>query len=121
MTLDQKLPVDWERFRTLAAGSGGVGELIDFYLECTREQIAAIDAAVDAGDIAAIELLAHRLAGSNAISGTVAIVQPLAELEQIANAGSLQGAADRVAEAREAFERIRTFLLDRFADERSHG
>jgi len=112
-------PVDWPRFRSLATDDG-VGELVDFYVTYTAEQLDALQAAVDAGDASAIEMLAHRIAGSNATSGTTALVAPLIELESRAHAGSLDGAAALTREARAGFERVRLFLRQQLETDASN-
>jgi len=106
-------PLDWDRFMLLAVGDETIDDLVSFYVDHTTEELAALDDAVRRGDVSAVELIAHRMAGTSATAGAKAMVPPLAELEQRAHAGSIAGAAAAVEQARNAFDQVRRALAAR--------
>jgi HPt (histidine-containing phosphotransfer) domain-containing protein len=110
-------PIDEPTYDALLKMTGDdqafVDELVDTYLEDAVNQLAALDAAVDAGDPAALTRPAHSMKSSSMNVGALELGQLCRELEELGRAGSLDGAADRVAEARHQFEAVRTSLLER--------
>jgi HPt (histidine-containing phosphotransfer) domain-containing protein len=98
-------PLDWDRFVSLSGDEDTAG-FVEFYLDYTTEELAALEAAVQRGAVAEVELIAHRLAGTSATAGARAMVAPLAALEKMAHAGSIANAASEVKRARAAFAEI---------------
>ena len=105
-------PLDWDRFVSLSGDEDTAG-FVEFYLDYTTEELAALEAAVQRGAVAEVELIAHRLAGTSATAGARAMVAPLAALEEMAHAGSIADAASQVERAHAAFGEIRRALAAR--------
>ena len=117
-------PIDEATYDALLKMTGDdqafVDDLVDTYLEDGVEQLSALDAAVDAGDAAALTRPAHSMKSSSLGVGALQLGQVCRELEELGRAGSLDGAAERVADARRQFEAVRATLLSRRA-ENSNG
>jgi HPt (histidine-containing phosphotransfer) domain-containing protein len=90
-----------------------VDDLVDTYLEDAIEQLAALDAAIGRGDPAALTRPAHSLKSSSLNVGALDLGKVSLELEERGRAGQLDGAAQRVADARRQFEAVREALLGR--------
>jgi signal transduction histidine kinase/HPt (histidine-containing phosphotransfer) domain-containing protein len=84
--------------------------IIALYLRHTGERLEELKTAVkkeSAGDVYAI---AHKCLGSSRTCGMTAIIPALAELQRMGKAGDLDGAADQVNAAQEAFQKLKPFL-----------
>lgn len=86
----------------LTATMGGpfVAELIDTFAEDARELIATLRRALAEADVDAFRRAAHSLKSNGETLGATELAALARELEAIARAGSLQGAADRVGPTR---------------------
>ena len=101
-----------ERFRELAPGGrAAVIQLVNLFLQQMREQLQCLVDAIDRDGAEEVELIAHRCAGTSATCGADTVAAPLLALEALAKTGALQGAAQHLADAREAFGRAELFLL----------
>ncbi|HOX24738.1 MAG TPA: Hpt domain-containing protein [Candidatus Krumholzibacteria bacterium] len=78
-------------------------ELIDFFLELAPKQLDDLQAVVDAGDVAAVDLQAHAMKGGAANVGAVKVSATARELEMLAKGGGLAGAAEIFARLRAEF------------------
>ncbi|MDT4947335.1 MAG: hypothetical protein QOH14_4068 [Pseudonocardiales bacterium] len=114
-------PIDEPTYDALLKMTGDdqafVDELIDTYLEDAADQLAALDAALDAGDAAALTRPAHSMKSSSLGVGALELGQVCRELEELGRAGSLDGAAEGVTEAHRQFESVRAALLARRAED----
>jgi HPt (histidine-containing phosphotransfer) domain-containing protein len=110
-------PIDEPTYDALLKMTGDdqafVDDLVDTYLEDAVEQLAALDAAIDGGDPAALTRPAHSLKSSSLNVGALDLGKVSLELEERGRAGQLDGAADRVADAHREFEAVRDALLGR--------
>ncbi|MBD3222369.1 hypothetical protein GF314_14110 [bacterium] len=78
-------------------------ELVDFFLEIAPQQLDDLEAAVQAGDVDAVDLQAHAMKGGAANVGAVRVAEASRELETLAKGGGLDGAADIFARIRAEF------------------
>jgi HPt (histidine-containing phosphotransfer) domain-containing protein len=110
-------PIDEPTYDALLKMTGDdqafVDDLVDTYLEDAVEQLAALDAAIDGGDPAALTRPAHSLKSSSLNVGALDLGKLSLELEERGRAGQLDGAAERVADARRQFATVREALLGR--------
>jgi HPt (histidine-containing phosphotransfer) domain-containing protein len=109
-------PIDRKAFEALVEMTGGelafVDELVDTYLEDGREQVAALEMAVAASDVAALIRPAHSLKASSVNVGALVLGGLCQELERRSRTGVLDDAAERVAAIAEGFERASEALLE---------
>ena len=114
-------PIDWATYDALLKMTGDdhefVDDLIDTYLSDAVDQLAALDAAIGAADAAALTRPAHSLKSSSVNVGALDLGRVGRELEEQGRAGRLEGAAERVADARRQFEAVREALLARRAED----
>jgi len=118
---DAGRPIDWGTYDALLKMTGDdhefVDDLIDTYLSDALDQLAALDAAIGAADAAALTRPAHSLKSSSVNVGALDLGRVGRELEEQGRAGRLEGAAERVADARRQFEAVREALLARRAED----
>jgi two-component system sensor histidine kinase/response regulator len=106
--------VDWERLQDVASGDEDtLRQLVTMYLEQTPPKLAALEAAVQAGDAKAVKQHSHSVAGTSASCGMTAVVAPMRALEKMAMEGNLTGAAQHFAEGQKQYARIREFLEEK--------
>lgn len=79
-------------------------EIYDEFVVETPRLIENLAECVAGGDVAATARAAHQLKGSAANFGFVGVSDAAKEIEFAAKAGSIEGAGDRVAAARAAFQ-----------------
>jgi two-component system, sensor histidine kinase and response regulator len=104
-------PVDLDRMHdAMGDEPTQFSETLNLYLETTSQSFKKLEAAMASGDCSEIESIAHSCGGSSAVCGMTAVVGPLRELEVAARAGDLSNAARAVAQAKQEFERLQTFL-----------
>ena len=112
-------PLDRPTYDALLKMVGGdqefVDELVDTYLADAVDQLAGLDAAVAAGDVAALVRPAHSLKSSSLNVGALRLGEVARRLEEQGRDGRFDGAAVLVADARSRFEAVRVALLDRRA------
>jgi HPt (histidine-containing phosphotransfer) domain-containing protein len=108
-------PIDRAAFDALIEMTGGelafVDELVDTYLDDSREQIAALEAALAASDAAALIRPAHSLKTSSLNVGALGLGGLCQQLEHRARTGVLDDAAERVVSIAEGFARASEALL----------
>jgi len=108
-------PIDQAVFDGLVEMTGGdlafVDELVDTYLDDGREQLAALRAAVGAGDTAALIRPAHSLKTNSLNVGATELGGLCRDLEAAARIGSVEDTAARVASIAVGFDRAGDALL----------
>lgn len=77
-----------------------VGELVDRFLEDSRRFVAAMGHAIDADDTEGLRQAAAALGSVASSIGATAMAEQCRVLEDLAATGVLDGAADRLTEAR---------------------
>ena len=104
-------PVDMEVF-TVVAGNDvqRQRELANRYLRQTIDQLAKLDAAIQAGAASDVKRIAHSAAGSSAMCGMVGLVPLLCELERMGHENELADAAAAFVKVEKEFGRIKLFL-----------
>jgi HPt (histidine-containing phosphotransfer) domain-containing protein len=114
-------PIDRPTYDALLKMTGDdhefVDDLIDTYLADAVDQLAGLDAAIEAADATALTRPAHSLKSSSLNVGALELGRLGRELEEQGRAGQLDGAAERVAAAHGLFEAVRTTLLARRAED----
>jgi len=88
-----------------------VDELVDTYLDDALVQLADLERAGAASDVAAMVRPAHSLKSNSDNVGAGALTSIDRGLENDARAGSVPDAVDRIAGARREFEAVRDGLL----------
>ena len=78
-------------------------ELMEFFLEMAPQQLDDLEAALESGDVAAVDLQAHSMKGGASNVGAIRIAEASRELEMLAKSGSLEGAAALFARIGEEF------------------
>ncbi|HEY3863630.1 MAG TPA: Hpt domain-containing protein [Verrucomicrobiae bacterium] len=87
-------------------------DLIDLYMGQADQIIAGLGPAIEAGDVAEVDHLSHKLAGSSLACGMSALVPALRQLEHNAKAGHLNGAPHWFAQACAQLQAVRRFMRD---------
>ncbi len=100
--------VDLDVVAELRDSTGGdtdfVRELVETYVGEAAGHLAALDAAIAAGDAAALVRPAHTLKSSSASVGAMRLAALSRTIEETSRGGALEGQADRVAEARATWD-----------------
>jgi HPt (histidine-containing phosphotransfer) domain-containing protein len=115
------MPIDTLLDRELLDESAECGlddlhELIDMYFEQADEIIGELRTAVDTAAAKDVDQLAHKLAGSSAVCGLSAMMEPLRSLERLGRQGQLAGSDKLLADATERLELCRRLLAEYFAE-----
>jgi CheY-like chemotaxis protein len=105
--------VDLERMHdTMGDEPTQFAETLNLYLETMSKNLEQLEVAVTSNDGNEIESIAHNCAGMSATCGMTSVVGALRELEVTARTGNLTNAPQAVAQARQEFERLQTFLTE---------
>lgn len=96
-------------------GIEGLRELVDMYLTQADEIVSGLQAALQAGEADEVKELAHKLAGSSAVCGVNAMVQPLRTMEQRARDRQLDDADALFAQIVESLDLSRRLLAEYLA------
>lgn len=98
---------------TLGGDDSMLGELLDLFLDDAPQRVAAIRAALTAGDAPALARAAHAYKGSAGALAADEVVQCAKQLEMLAKSGTLAGAAPIVellqSRSDALFDVIRTY------------
>ncbi len=81
-------------------------ELIDTYLADAPGLLAAMRQSLQAGDTAGLRRAAHSLKSNSTNFGATDLARMCRELEEMAQAGRLDGAAERLAQAEIEYQRV---------------
>jgi len=115
----EESPLDMEILNENAEiGMDGLHELIDMYFQQADEILRDLHMAVEAGAAKAVNLLAHKLAGSSIVCGINVMVDPLRALEQRGLENQLSDANPLLTQITERLELSRS-LLDKYFAEKS--
>ena len=110
-TISQEAPVDLER---LTEVSNGNEEKLQRHLKTFLLQGGEISQglaiAIRIGKAGDVRLLAHKFVGASSSLGMVAVVPSLSQLEQLGDAGTLEGATEVYNEFTRQLERVRQFI-----------
>jgi PAS domain S-box-containing protein len=108
-------PVDVERMRQMMGDDPEeVADILGVYLEQMSASLDRLVVAVESGDAAEVEMIAHNCVGVSATCGMSAVVAPLRELERMGRENRLAGAGRIGAQVGREYERVRLFLQERF-------
>ena len=111
----QNQSIDRSTLDRLLESVGGdmdfLGEMLDTYFDDSPQQIAAARAALAAGDAEAVRRAAHSLKSNSANFGALAFSAQCRELEMLAESGSLEGGAERLARIAAGYEQVHAALL----------
>ena len=111
LTLDRELLDENAEF-----GLDDLNELIELYLAQADEIMGELRTAVQTGAAKDVDHLAHKLAGSSAVCGVAAMIEPLRSLEKLGHEGKLAGSDQLLAEATERLELCRRLLAEYLAE-----
>jgi len=95
---------------SLGGDTDFLGELLGTYFDDSPRQIAAMQAAVSAGDAEGLRRAAHSLKSNSANFGALALSAECKELEMTGKAGVLEGAADKIVVVAADYEQVRAAL-----------
>jgi len=87
-----------------------LAELLEAFYDDSPRQLAAMQAALAAGNAEDLRRAAHSLKSNSANFGAMALSRSCKELEEMGKAGMLDGAAEQVAQVAAEYEGARTAL-----------
>jgi len=100
--------VDLDVIDELSEATGGdmdfVRELVETYVAESTGHVAELEAAIAAGDVAALVRPAHTLKSSSASVGAMRLSAIGRTIEETSRTGSMDGLAERVAEVRPTWD-----------------
>jgi CheY-like chemotaxis protein len=102
------------RLRELYGASGAMPMLVQTFLQRAVEQIDQMSSAVANGDRHEVEQLAHSLRGSSASLGALRFAETCAQLETLADDGTVESLADLADRAREESVVLGAALVQEF-------
>ncbi len=103
--------VDLEQLQSASDGDIGLlQELMKLYFRQADEIMAGLGKAITESDVAEVDHLSHKLAGSSLTCGMSALVPPLRLMERNAKAGNLIGAPEAFAEVEIQLEAVRQYM-----------
>jgi HPt (histidine-containing phosphotransfer) domain-containing protein len=98
--------IDWQQLDMIA--DGYTEDFVDIYREFAADLpriFGELHNAIDSGDSNAVARAAHQTKGSAANFGFLSVTIRMAEIEASAKAGSIIGAAEKLADAEPLFQR----------------
>ena len=101
-------------------GLDDLQELIELYLEQADQLMGGLRTAVQTGAAKQVDELAHKLAGSSAVVGVKAMIQPLRALEKLGREGQLAGSEQLLTDAAARLELCRRLLAEYLAEKGCH-
>jgi len=111
MTASTESPVDLERLTEVTNGKAEKAHrMLTTFLTQAGEISQGLGIAIQSGNARDVRLLAHKLVGAGSSLGMVAVVPALSQLEQMGDAGSLEGAVEALQEFNIQLERVREFI-----------
>jgi two-component system, sensor histidine kinase and response regulator len=111
MTASSEAPVDLERLTDVTRNNmEKIQRLLAAFLTQATEISQGLAIAIQSGSARDVRLLAHKFVGASASLGMVAIVPTLSQLEQLGEAGTLEGVAETYQEFLIQLERVRQFI-----------
>jgi HPt (histidine-containing phosphotransfer) domain-containing protein len=113
-TVSESSVIDSAAYEELFASTGGdpgfIRELIDTYLADAPDLFAQMRSALAAGDAETFRRAAHSLKSNSASLGALALSAQAKELEMMGKAGTLEGAAAKIAAADVGYARVKVAL-----------
>jgi HPt (histidine-containing phosphotransfer) domain-containing protein len=104
-------PADIERIRHFADDMpGGLQDLVEQFIAHMAETVRELRAAADIEDVARVQLLAHRGAGTAGVFGAARLMELLRRTESQAKEKAMAQAAASVAEVEAELARVHAFL-----------
>jgi HPt (histidine-containing phosphotransfer) domain-containing protein len=101
-------PAALENLREMVGGDAEfLAELMDTFLADAPQLLADMRQAVERGDAAGLRLAAHSLKSNSADFGAMTLSNLCWELEGMGKAGTLDGAAKKVAQVEAEYERVK--------------
>jgi PAS domain S-box-containing protein len=114
--LEAAPPVDLKRvYESMGQPSDELSEIVDAYLSQMSSELQQLLAAIESGNAAKIDFIAHNAAGMSANCGMTAVVEPLRELERRGREKDLEGAVALGAQVVNEFERVKLFVQEHLA------
>jgi CheY-like chemotaxis protein len=90
----------------LGAGSGGLGEIIDTYVESAPRLVETLLAAARDGDAEALGFAAHTLRSASGVVGATRMARLCGLVEEQARVGLLDGAVERAEKLQAMYARV---------------
>ena len=112
-----------EELQGLSAATGHdvVSEVMEMFIKCFPQRIAAIKEAVERRDLEAIIQLAHLMKGESSSVGASGFAAQCGKLQNLAEAGDMEGAVSALAELITTGETVTALLRDAMVAVRSSG
>jgi HPt (histidine-containing phosphotransfer) domain-containing protein len=85
-------------------------ELIGSFLDSTPQLLSDLQQALQQENVAEVGRKAHTLKSSSAVLGAATLSALCREVEHIAKAGTLEGAAERIAQIEAEYEKVKVAL-----------
>jgi response regulator RpfG family c-di-GMP phosphodiesterase len=112
-TVSQEAAVDLERLTEVCNGNEEkLQRHLKTFLLQGGEISQGLAIAIRIANARDVRLLAHKFVGASASLGMVAVVPSLSQLEQMGDAGNLEGASEVYNEFSRQLERVRQFIED---------
>jgi HPt (histidine-containing phosphotransfer) domain-containing protein len=103
-------PVDMETFLEVAGHEDRIPEMAGRFIQHTREQLGQLKDVLHKGAAADVKRIAHSNAGSSAMCGMTAMLEPLRELERLGHTNQLANAPAVYDQVVKEFERVERFF-----------
>jgi HPt (histidine-containing phosphotransfer) domain-containing protein len=111
VTTSTESPVDLERLTEVTRNNAEkTRRLLTTFLAQADEGKYKLHAAIGSGAAGDVRQIAHKLVGAGSSIGMMAVVPTLSQLEQMGDAGQLEGAAEVLQEFSGQLERVRQFV-----------
>ena len=112
-TVSTEAPVDLERLAEVSNGNPEKTQrLLNTFLLQAGEIGQGLAIAIRIANARDVRLLAHKFVGASSSLGMVAVVPALSQLEQMGDAGTLEGANAAYEEFARQLERVKQFIDD---------
>ncbi len=111
VTVSSEPPVDVERLVEVTQNKPEkTRRLLTTFLTQADEASQKLLVAIQSGDVTEVKLIAHKIVGAGSSLGIIAVVPMLSQLEQMGDAGQLEGAEEVRKEFAGQMERVRQFV-----------
>jgi len=112
-TISLEPAVDMERLNEVTNGNPErIQRHLNMFLLQAGEISQGLTIAIRIANAHDVKMLAHKFVGASASLGMIAVVPSLSQLEQMGEAGKLDGAAEVFCEFTRQLERVREFIQD---------
>jgi len=103
-----------DRFDELAGSPDEARELVHLFLAVTSDDLDSLTAAMNAGNMWDIEMIAHRCAGASGVCGATDLMDLLRQVEEGAHSGDLGAAAIVLPQVSAMFRQVGAVLHAHF-------